>query len=514
MAKVWEDPNYDNPLGTGKFASSLFDEKRLKQALADRFFLGNVTLCEEKLHFLSEELLSEFFAEYAGPAKETQSTHRGSRPYNVIVYGASGYTGQLLLEYVCQNVGESGFRFALAGRTPSKVEKVKSESFRRFPGYLANGGYDPPVLKADLADPEDIKWLVTQCDVIVNIAGPFITSNAESLVEACLMYKTDYIDVNGEVPFTHKLLQYHEYAKRAGVMVVPNCAGAGGQADLTAYFCAREARKATGEELRSLKFFVTGASDGGPSGGTLATRAAMAAAVQGEAWVGKLMQDPFALGGRPWDGSKPAPEDLDKNLSIVAYDSDAKVYKGPFMYGFFETRVIRRSNGLFRELNDQDYGKNLIFQEHTCFETEAEAKALQAASSNAKEEERKLKESGKLKGLGEGASAEERNRAFMQFYAVANTMSGKKWTGRCIGGDGYEETARFSMEMALLLSLQRSSVKHPGGVLTPAVAGGDAFLARLEKSGLIFEADYQGTPLDTAKNGEGFSNKLWQNVSA
>ena len=120
--------------------------------------------------------------------------------------------------------------------------------------------------------------------------------------------------MNGEVPFTKKLIKYHDWAKTNRVLVVPNAAGAGGIPDVGCFYTVRELRKKLGENaaVNKMHMYLYGSPGGAPSGGTLATRAAMNAAMKD---VAGLMSNPFALGGSIMGGRRP--EDADRNLSQV-----------------------------------------------------------------------------------------------------------------------------------------------------------------------------------------------------
>ena len=200
-------------------------------------------------------------------------------------------------------------KFALAGRTAHKVEAVKKKVFAEYEWK----GVDPPVIGASLKDPQDVRRMVQRCDVMVNIAGPFMLTGAENLVEACLLFDTDYVDVNGEIPFTHKLLECHEYAEKNNVMVVPNAAFAGGATDVLATYAVDKLAEIKGKRCNKCVGFVTSTGQLAPSGGTVATREAMAGAMRDH---GHLMMDPFSLGGRIGDGKRP--EDQDRELHKIA----------------------------------------------------------------------------------------------------------------------------------------------------------------------------------------------------
>ncbi len=338
-------------------------------------------------------------------------------------------------------------------------------------------------------------------------------------MEACIEYDTDYIDVNGEIPFSAKLIEYHDWARSNDVLIVPNCAGAGGVPDVGAFYTFRKLQEriakarldqseksdAVSEDkentnanvvkssepidaervdcaIDTMHMYLCGSGGGVPSGGTLATRAAMNAAMRD---VHSLMMDPYALGGAIKRGQRP--EDADKHLSVVEYDEEYKGWKAPFTYAFYETRLVRRSNWLSRNMGGVPYGRNMNYLEHLLLPSEEHARALQQSNTSSKKEEEKLKAEGKLFAKDEGLSLEDREKEWAEYWFDAVSERGEKIRTRLTGKDGYDETAHLSVELALLTSEHRDELPHKGGVLTPGVAGGQLFVDALNETGLKFE---------------------------
>ena len=191
-------------------------------------------------------------------------------------------------------------------------------------------------------------WVVS-FSILRPFDAPRRLTGGERLVEACIHYDTDYCDVSGEIPWSAKLLEFHDVARDAGVYIVPSTAYAGGLPDIMCYAMAKEAREVHDEQLKEFHGYVSMYQERegtvGASGGTLSTRAAMAS---GDAWVRKVMTDPFALGGSIDNGQRE--EDQDRVLTKVFRDGAIKSWVAPHVYAFFETRVVRRSNELHRTL--------------------------------------------------------------------------------------------------------------------------------------------------------------------
>eukprot|EP00667_Euglena_gracilis_P022221 EG_transcript_24640 len=240
--------------GYHPFESKFYSAEALKEYLGD-----DVDETEPVLQYLME--------------KYNELTPRDLRPYDVVFYGATGYTGRLVLQYLKDRYADKPgeLAFALAGRNEAKLEAVRAEYFAGTPFA------DVPVEVAPMDHMWSLKQLVNKCRCIVNLAGPFLTSGAEALVEACVLFQCDYVDVNGELPFTHNIVYFHHEANYKDVMIVPNSAVVGGVPDVVTYVAATAAKERYGEDVRRVVVYVT-ADAMAPSGGTLATRAAMATA--------------------------------------------------------------------------------------------------------------------------------------------------------------------------------------------------------------------------------------------
>lgn len=471
----------NKPSYPSKYSEMLFNEEKLKQALTDRYFAGDKRLYDKHSWWvLTDALMEDFLQEYLG---DQEMRPKGGRPFDIIVYGCSGYTGELTYDYICSKV-KKDVKICLAGRNIGRVQKMKDKILADHPDCE---WADIPIMKADLADPHDIRKLVLSCDCVVNIAGPFMLTGGEMLVEACVQYECDYVDVNGEVPYTYRLLEYHEIAKATNTYIVPNCAFAGGATDITSWLATQELRKRYGEKTRKLRGYISGSEGAAPSGGTLATREAMNAALKD---VAHIMQNPFSLGGKIGKGDRE--EDQDKAIQALHKPQDpVDGFCGPFMYAFFETRVVRRSNMLMEELGGtgRGYGQEFNIQEWTLFPDEATAREMVKASTSSKDQEKALKEAGQLFAKGEGVGKEVRAKAWSKYYFFAMSDSGRKVKAIVSGGDAYEETGHVAMEVALAIVKERDSLEFKGGVLTPSTCGGYTLIRRLNDTGLYVYID-------------------------
>lgn len=435
------------------------------------------------------------------------------RRFDIVFYGATGYSGYLLLEYLKRSAlrgGTEDFTFALAGRSAAKVAELRDREFQ------GTKWEDTPILAASFDDVVSIIDLVKSARVVVNVAGPYMLSQGEVMVDACVWCKTDYIDVSAELPWSLRLTQLHRYALDAGVMVVPNC-GTGAYADLGVFLMARKLKEDYGEMMRSAVCYCNGGGAiAGSLSGSLKTRANSSRVDPDTA---KVLGDPFALGGfipqvdrngikeveiQLGTGVatvKPRAEDEDLNMTRVSEDKKLGVWRAPFVNSFFDTRIVRRSNMLHADLGNAPYGLTLNFTEYAMLPPEYIAmaekgvregktemvKPLGQYGITLEEEEALQQKEGRYYPEGEGPDLEEMTDAWTGFFLHAESTTGEQVKCSFIGADGYYETARVAIEMALTLRFDREKLMYRGGVLTPSVAGGTCVVERLLQSGVKFK---------------------------
>lgn len=246
----------------------------------------------------------------------------------------------------------------------------------------------------------------------------------------------------------------------------------------------------------------------------MATRAAMSAASDEER---KLMADPFALGGfvpefdrngvkdvsiKGGTGevtAKGRKEDNDAALAKMSQCPYTGVYRAPNVYAFFDTRIVRRSNALFADLENKPYGKFFNFQEFSMMPPEAMAAmaggASVAATSTSGEKEQ-LEQAGKYYKQGDGPMLEDLDGAWTGVFLWAQSTSGHEARCSLIGRDGYFETARCAVETAMTLRFDHGELPHKGGVLNAAVAGQTWLARRLVDSGVKFNMSGWFAPED------------------
>ena len=203
------------------------------------------------------------------------------REYDIIVWGASGFTGKLVVDYMAQQQGASNLKWAVAGRNVEKVRQVL-------------GDRDIPIIQADSNDSESINALVQQGRVILTTVGPYARYGS-SLVEACAAHGTHYCDLTGEVHWMRDMITAHQDAAVAsGARIVHTCGFDSIPSDLGAYFLQKQMLDKHGAPARQIKYRPR-AFSGGFSGGTIDSMMAMMEQAKEDKTIMKSLADPYVL---------------------------------------------------------------------------------------------------------------------------------------------------------------------------------------------------------------------------
>jgi short subunit dehydrogenase-like uncharacterized protein len=399
------------------------------------------------------------------------------RKYDIVLYGASGFTGRQTVAY-CRQFAPHGLRWAIAGRNRSKLDSVNS------------AGAD--VLIADAQDDSALNTLAAQTRVVATTAGPFSLYGTK-LLEACVRNGTHYCDITGETPWIRQQIdRHHAQAAADGTRIVPCCGFDSIPSDFGAWLIARRLREELQSECTSVSaYFRVG---GGFNGGTVASFLHMMETKQIA-----VARDPFLLDPDP---AAHTPEERARNTDPAAVRFDAEVAKwvAPFLMGSINTRVVRRTQALL--------GTRFDYQEYSKFGSARTARAVLiggkvfetlAASGIGR---RIIK--GLLPKPGEGPSEKVMDDGFFECEFVAVAKNGERMRGIFKGrGDaGNRITVKCLCESAFVLAQaqMRSSDAKPltGGVLTPVTGLGEALVGRLAKAGITFQIVSAQTHADAA----------------
>jgi len=382
-----------------------------------------------------------------------------NREFDIIVYGATGYTGRLVAEYL---IGKSGLKWAMAGRSADKLAEVRD---------LIGAPADTPLVVADASDPATLDAMAKRANVILTTVGPYQLYGNE-LVAACVANGTDYTDLCGEPAWMRQKIDAHDAAAKASGARI--CFSAGFDSipfDLGVLMLQKHCIEKFGAPAPRIKGRVR-AMAGKFSGGTAASlKATMAAAAKDPAVIGYLT-NPFSLAGGFEGPAQPAGNKPEYDESLGSWATN-------FVMAPINTKNVHRTNALTGHL----YGTDFVYDEMML--TGPGDAGQQAAEYVAKTPMIGTPDDPKP---GEGPTKEERENGFYDVLFVAEYPDGR--TARLsVKGDkdpGYGSTSKMISETAIGLS----EIDGAGGVTTPGAALGEALVDRLQQhAGLTFTVE-------------------------
>lgn len=387
---------------------------------------------------------------------------------DIVVYGATGFTGKLCAKYLSENSVD--LNWAIAGRNKEKLEELKKEL-----------SLDVDIFIAESNDEKALDNITKNTKVVLSTAGPFHRYSS-NLVKSCVKNSSDYVDITGEFFWIREMIDlHHEEASSKGVRIIPACGYDSIPSDLGTFFSSTKIK----EPIKRIESFHAG--QGGVSGGTTETGFSM-----GDLKLGKKMNDPFVL--NPEKSVSNEQKLLSSDSVGIKKNNLIESWTGPFIMAVSNTRVVRRSAALL-ELNQEGYGVNFTYQEHAFYKKFRTALLVTFVtllfglilSTPIRKLVRPL-----LPKPGEGPSEETMENGFFDSFFTAELGNGEKKLFRVHGkGDpGYKVTSKFVCESALTLVKDREKLpggNEYGGVLTPASGLGQPLIDRLSSNGVHFE---------------------------
>ncbi|HEX8976446.1 MAG TPA: saccharopine dehydrogenase NADP-binding domain-containing protein [Solirubrobacteraceae bacterium] len=387
-----------------------------------------------------------------------------AREYEIVVYGASGFTGALTAEYLARNA--PGLRWALAGRNQGKLETVRSRLAEIDPALAAL-----PIITADIGEPASLAAMAAATQVVITTVGPYL-SYGEPVVAACAAAGTDYVDLTGEPEFVDRMwLGYHAEAQRTGARLVHACGFDSIPHDLGVLFTVGQLPE--GLPLRIEGFVRAG---GTFSGGTYHSAVgAMARLRQGRQAAGERRRREARPAGRRVSGIVGPPRRVPAagGWALPMPTIDPQI-------------VLRSAAALDRYGPDFRYGHYLAVRRLPVAAGLVAGTGTLLAMSQLPPTRKLLL---KLKDPGAGPSPEEREKAWFKVRFIGEAHNPADGPARVItevaGGDpGYGETSKMLAETAL--SLARDELPATAGQVTTAVALGQALIDRLSAAGISF----------------------------
>ena len=388
----------------------------------------------------------------------------GDRELDVVVFGATGFTGRLVAEHLVGAYGvDRDVTWAMAGRSEARLEAVRDEI-----------GAPPStsLVVADSADAASLTAMARRARCVLTTVGPYI-SYGEGLVRACAETGTDYVDLSGEVLWMRDMIErYQHTAAESGARIVHSAGFDSIPFDLGVLFLQRAAEQRFGSPCHRVRTRVVDLR-GAFSGGTVATSIATMEAVRADPDRLHVLLDPFALAGG-FEG--PDQPDADE----VVEEELLGGWSAPFFMAPINTRNVHRSNALM----GHPYGEDFVYDEMFFAgpgDDGRQLAELMASMAGAMSDADGPKP-------GEGPSREEREAGGYELLVIGSHAGGGEIRARVTGDQdpGAGSTSKIIAEAALCLI--DDCPDTPGGIWTPAAALGEALIPRLvDRAGMTFD---------------------------
>ena len=383
------------------------------------------------------------------------------RTYDIVVFGATGFTGGLTAEYLAQHAPPDT-KWALAGRNVAKLEGVRDRL-----KAINQRWADLPLLTADTNDPESLKRIAELTRCVITTVGPYIL-HGEPLVAACAAAGTDYVDLTGEPEFVDLMwLRYHDQAKASGARIVHCCGFDSIPHDLGAYFTVQQLP--TGAPIKLEGYVRAG---GTFSAGTY--HSAVNAMARARHYV-KTRKE------RIQREERPAGRKIGSLKAGIHFDQELKTWLVPFPT--IDPQIVKRSAAA-----DERYGPDFRYAHFVQVKKLATVAGMIGGLGTLftlaqLPPTKKLLLS--LKKSGEGPTPEQRQKAWFR-VRFRGEGGGKIVRTEVTGGDpGYGETSKMLAESAMCLAFDE--LPKRAGQLTPASAMGGKLIERLQKQGISFK---------------------------
>ena len=389
-----------------------------------------------------------------------------SQKFDIVVYGATGFTGQLVAEYLTAHYkDDKALTWAMAGRSLDKLRSVRD---------AIGAPADTPLIVADASDAASLKAMVAQTRSVITTVGPY-QFYGEDLLAACVAAGVDYFDLCGEPVWMRQMIdKYEASAKQSGARIVFSCGYDSVPFELGTLFVQEEARRVFGAPASRVKGRVRDMR-GTLSGGTAASAKATFDAVAKDLSLVAILNDHFAL-----TPGFTGPKQPKGNRAV--YEEDLQSWAAPFMMALINTRNVHRSNMLM----GFPYGREFVYDEMVLTgpgeKGEANAKRVMAANAE--------KTGPNAPKPGEGPSKEERENGLFDLLYVAIAPDGRMVRAGVTGDrdPGYGSTSKMISECAICLLRDASDV--PAGFWTPGAAMQHRLIKRLQdNAGLTFRVE-------------------------
>ncbi len=400
--------------------------------------------------------------------------------FDVIVFGATSFVGQILCRYLLEQFGSAKkpgartLRWAIAGRSRAKLDAL-----------LAQLGVDAdavPVFLADADDEAALTTLVRQTRVVVSTVGPYALYG-DTLVKACAENGCDYCDLTGEAHWVRKMIAQHEdAAQKSGARIVPSCGFDSIPSDLGVWYLQQQSMLHYGEACLRVKMRVK-AVRGAASGGTVASMLNIIREATKDPALRREYANPYSL-----CPPGTVPKTRQHNIKGAEHDADFGCWMAPFVMAAINTRVVLRSHALRGYVYGSDFRYDEGMMMGKGFAGQARALGFTAGlaafiTGAAIAPTRWLMEKTILPAPGSGPSIDAQTKGFWDCRFIGHTNDGRDLKVKVTGDrdPGYGSTAKMLGETAACLALDVSKSAGGGGFWTPSTAMGEALIERLTK---------------------------------
>jgi short subunit dehydrogenase-like uncharacterized protein len=406
-------------------------------------------------------------------------TKLSNRNYELVVFGATGFTGRLVAEVVNTAYGhDHALRWALAGRNLQRLAEVRD---------AIGAPADLPLLQADAADEQALQALVASTALVLTTVGPY-QRHGGPLVQACARAGTDYVDLCGEPAWMAAMIpQLEPWAAASGARIVFSCGFDSIPFDLGVVFAQAQARARHGAPLQRIRARVA-VMKGAASGGTIASLLATVEHMRRDPGVARTMANPFALTPGFQGPRQPSGQG-------AVYDERAQAWTAPFVMAPINTKNVHRTNALRGHV----YGQDFVYDERMLAGEGAKGEARARRLARTANLQNLLLAFGPTRGLlrrfvlpkpGQGPDQRAREAGRYEVLFLGDTADGRALDVRVTGDrdPGYGSTAKMIVQSALCLLQDINHDMTKGGVWTPGAAMGLALVRRLQDhAGLTFE---------------------------
>ena len=389
------------------------------------------------------------------------------RQFEIVLYGASGFTGKLVAEYLAEK--HTQLNWAIAGRDERKLDGVRREL----------GVPDLPIVIADSGDADQLSAMARQTRTLISTVGPYAQFGTP-VIEACATEGTHYCDLTGEAQWMAQVYErINPIAQASGARLIHSCGFDSVPSDLSVCFLQQRFKERFGHYATHVAGRM-GEAAGGVSGGTVASLMYVAEQASKDPAIRELVMDPYAL----------YPASIQRGLDVpdqsgISWDDHFESWTGPFVMAAINTKVVRRSHALA----GLPYGSDFRYDESQLCSSRAKAILSAAGLGTVMAGTFFSPTRALLKTLlpnpGEGPTQTTRDNGFFEFWAHG-TDGTHSLRVKVVGqrDPGYGATSRMLAQAGLCLT--QDDLRVGGGIWTPASALGDALLARLPSVDIHF----------------------------